>query len=115
MLKKKKLKTLNSSLREKKRYVAVKFYSNKNINFNELISSLKKIMVKFLGVYGLAKQNLKIIKFNEKTNVMILRTTNKTLNQTIVSLLLLKKTSKINLTTKILSVSGSLKKIKSML
>lgn len=98
------------SLRQKKRFVSVRFYSDKQIPFKELSDALEKHFLDSLGVQGKAVQNPKIINFDSKKGILTLRTSLNSVKQTIVSLLLIKKIGLVTVIPKIIEVSGSVKK-----
>jgi RNase P/RNase MRP subunit POP5 len=106
MIKKKQIKAMPSTLRQKKRYIIFKISSP----IKE--SQLKNHLLNFLGVFGFALANPQLILFDEKTNKGILRTSLLKLNEVISALLMLKDEKNNLMQVQIISVSGTLKKAK---
>ncbi len=94
-----KIRPLLPSLKEKKRYILYKGEVSKN--------NLNKGIKDFIGEYGMAKAGLMFIK--SKNNKGIIRTNVKWLEQVRTSLSLMKTR------VRILKISGTLKKLKSLL
>ncbi len=107
------LKPLKPTLRGKKRYVLFKLFSEKNFDEHSVERNIFSIFLALFGSTGVAKQNLRLIRYNNGTNLGILRCSLPCLTEVKSGLLFLREINGIPVTPKIVSVSGSLKKLKS--
>ena len=106
------LKPLKPTLRGKKRYVQFRFFSEKNFDEHSVERGIFSVFLALFGSTGIAKQNLRLIRYNNGTNLGILRCSLQTLNEVKSGLLFLREINNVPVTPKIVSVSGSLKKLK---
>ena len=105
------MKPLLPSLREKKRYVVFKIIG-KNIDRKKAEKEIYENLLKFLGEFGVAKANIKIIRNTWKNNMGIIKVNVKHLNETKTSLGLIKKIDNKKVIVDVVGVSGILKKAK---
>ena len=107
------LKPLKPTLRGKKRYVQFRLFADKNFDERSVERCIFSTFLALYGSTGVASQNLRLIRFNNGTNLGILRCSLPTLVEVKSGLLFLREINGIAVIPKILSVSGSLKKLKS--
>ncbi|MFN3909807.1 MAG: Rpp14/Pop5 family protein [Candidatus Anstonellaceae archaeon] len=62
---------MKPSLKNKKRYIAYKFYNYSNSQI-ELSKVIEEIFEKFFGIYGCLETGLKVVNCDEKNNQVIL-------------------------------------------
>ena len=101
-----KIKTILSTLKEKKRYVLYEIESKRKMNNQQVIQEGLK---NFIGDLGLAKAGLQFIK--SKNNRGIFQVTNKSLNEVRTGLALIQD-SENPIRIKTLKVSGMINKLK---
>lgn len=106
------LKPLKPTLRGKKRYVAFKLFSEKSFDERSVERAVFRVFLELFGSIGVAKQNLRLIRFNNGSNLGILRCSLPCLNEAKTGLLFLKEINGVSVSAKIVSVSGSIKKLK---
>ncbi len=106
------LKPLKPTLRGKKRYVQFKLFGEKNFDERSVERAIFRVFLDLFGSIGVAKQNLRLIRYNNGTNLGILRCSLPCLNEVKTGLLFLKEINGFQVTPKILLVSGSVKKLK---
>ncbi len=106
-----KLKSLAPTLRQKKRFVRVQILANKKFNFNELNKLLSDKILYFLGAIDYSNGGVWFLgdKFNFEKQEIIIRISTKMKAKLLACLLLIKEINNINITIKILRVSGTLK------
>lgn len=101
------------SLREKKRYVVFEIISKKKIkSFNVVGEEIWKSCLRFLGEYGCANANIKVLseKWDAKKQKGIIRINNKHVNELKLALMLIKKIEDEDVIVRVVGVSGILKK-----
>ncbi len=106
------LKPLKPTMRGKKRYVLFKLFAEKNFDSRSIERGIFSVFLSLFGSSGVAKQNLRLIQFNNGTNIGILRCSLPCLNEVKTGLLFLKTINGIAVIPKIASVSGSIKKLR---
>jgi len=114
MKRRKKLKVLPSSIRERHRYIAFQVISNEDIMYSDLESSIWNVMLDFLGECGVSKTSMWIMKdlYDEKRKIGVIRCNHKSVPQIIATLGLISRLGDTRITIKILKVSGTIKSIK---
>ena len=108
--KKIKLKPLLPSLKEKKRYIVYEIISEKQFTPRDATAAIEKATKDFLGILGLSKAGIIILKERFKNNKGIIRVNRKKVDNLKSSLMLIKKINKQDVIVKTLGVSGILKK-----
>lgn len=105
---------LQSSLKEKKRYLVVEIISkeDKKFSFKEVKETLEKSFQENLGTFQLAKASVMILKekFNQDKQKFIIKVSNKYVDQILASLALTKEISVKKVILKSVCCSGTLKK-----
>ncbi len=105
---------LQSSLKEKKRYLVVEIISkgDKKFSFKEIKESLDKSFQENLGTFQLAKASVMILKekFNQDKQRLIIKVSNKYVDQILASLALNKEVAGEEVILKSVCCSGTLKK-----
>lgn len=111
MVRKNKMKTLPSTLREKTRYIAFQVISEEPVEYSDLESAIWNTMLDFLGEKGVAKTSVWLIKDRWDTNNQkgIVRCNNLSVTDVIASLGLIDRLGDNRITFKILKVSGTIK------
>jgi len=91
VIKKKKINVIRPTLRHKKRYIQLKYFTDKDIVLNEikLYTLFLKNLEKTYGVFINAETNLTIISFDYKKREIIIRINKEYLSEFISSLFLL--------------------------
>jgi ribonuclease P/MRP protein subunit POP5 len=105
-------KTLNPSLREKKRYIVFEIISEKQFNADDAKYSIIGACKHFLGEFGSAKANIYFVKTEYKDNKGIIRVANKMTNDVIAALVLVTDIKGTPVIFHTLGISGILKKAK---
>ena len=108
--KKIKLKPLLPSLKEKKRYIVYEIISEKQFTPRDATAAIEKATKDFLGILGLSKAGIIILKERFKNNKGIIRVNNKYVDETKAALTLIKEINKTKVTFRSLGVSGILDK-----
>ena len=111
MSEKKSLKPIPPTLRGKKRYVKVEFFSNSNLREIEVRDSVWNKFTRIFGEKGVAEQKLWLVKWLGK-NKCIFRCSLENVDNVKTGLLFVKKIGEIRVNPNIIAVSGSLKKFK---
>jgi ribonuclease P/MRP protein subunit POP5 len=88
-------------------------FSEKNFDDRSVERAIFSVFLGLFGSTGVAKQNLRLMRYNNGSNLGILRCSLETVEQTKAGLLFLKTVNGFPVAPKILSVSGSIKKLKS--
>ncbi len=105
-----KVNPLKPSMREKKRYMAYKIISQKQIKFADkaLINKIKD----FLGVFNAGKAGLMSVKYNPKTQKGILRIDRKFVDHIRSCFVMIKHINNDKVLIRTLRVSGMVNKAK---
>ena len=111
MVEKKSLKPIPPTLRGKKRYIKVEFISEVNLSENDVGNGVLSKFIRIFGEKGVAEQKLWLVKWIGK-NKCIFRCALEKEDDVKTGLLFVKKINEIRVNPIILSVSGSLKKLK---
>jgi ribonuclease P/MRP protein subunit POP5 len=106
------LKPLKPTLRGKKRYIEFRLFCEKNLDERSVERAIFSTFLALFGSFGVAKQNLRLIKFNNGSNKGILRCSLPCLEEAKSGLLFIREINGNPVTPKITKVSGSLKKLK---
>jgi len=110
------MKIVIPTLREKNRYISFQIISEKGEEFtySDLESAIWNTILDFLGEYGVSKTSLWLLKdrWDQKTQIGILRCNHKSVQEVIASLGLIDRLGDTRVTFKILKISGTIKSIK---
>lgn len=109
---KKSLKPIPPTLRGKKRYVLFQLVAEKQFSELEVKKELFAKFKQLFGDFGIAKQKLWFISFNSQGNFGILRCSLEETENVKAGLLFLQSVNEVQVIPRIVSVSGSLKKLK---
>jgi len=110
--KKKSLKTIPPTLRNKKRYVVFELIAEREISEFALKNSLSRLFFDLFGQYGFSHSNYSFVLFNSKTRRAIIKCRRSWKEKTKTALLFLEKIDSIACIPRIITVSGSAKKAK---
>ncbi|MBT3298142.1 hypothetical protein HN385_04410 [archaeon] len=107
---------LQSSLKEKKRYLVIEIMSGKvgqKFTFKEIKDSLEKSFSEHLGTFQLAKASVMVLKekFNQDKQKVIVKVSNKYVDQILASLALTKEIAGKEVLLHSICCSGTLKKV----
>lgn len=106
-----KLKHLQPTLRQKKRFIKIKIESEKKLDFKEISSTLIEEILSFFGTLEFGKNGIWILrdKFNFEEQTLILKVSNKSKDKLLGVLSLIQKINSelVNITS--LRTSGTLK------
>ncbi|MDK2868899.1 MAG: ribonuclease protein subunit [Pyrococcus sp.] len=105
-------KTLPPTLRDKKRYIAFKVISETQFNKDEVKDVIWKACLRTLGELGTAKAKPWLIKFDETTQMGIVRCDRNHVYDVIFSLTLVSDINGNEAIIKVLGVSGTIKRLK---
>lgn len=106
------LKPLKPTLRGKKRYILFRLFGEKNFDERSVERAIFNAFLSLFGSMGVARQNLRLMRYNNGTNLGILRCALPCLVEVKSGLLFLKEINGFLVTPKIVSVSGSIRKLK---
>jgi len=107
-------KTLPSSLRGRKRYIAYHIISQEKILFQDIINTIWHSILNLLGELGTSEADIWIIKdsYDEDKQIGILRCSHTSVEQVRAALALIDRIGDIRVIVKVLGVSGSIKATK---
>ena len=110
-MKRKKLKILLPTLREKVRYISFQVISEEPIIYEDLEQAILNTLIDFYGEYGFSKLSAWIVKnlYDQEKQVGIIRCNNKSVSQVIAGLGLISRLGETRVTIKILKVSGTIR------
>lgn len=113
-MKKKNLKILPPTLREKERYISFQVISEEPIVYEDLEQALLNTLIDFYGEYGFSKLSFWIIKnlYDPEEQFGIIRCNNKSVQQVIAGLGLVSRLGETRVTIKVLKVSGTIRGLK---
>jgi len=111
---KKTLKALPLSQRGKKRYVLFEIFAEKPLSATQVEKAVVQKFAELFGSKGLAEQKLQFIGFYGLKNQGILKCSLEKCEEVKAGLLFLKSISGIQCIPSIVSVSGSVKKLKEL-
>ncbi len=100
-------------IREKKRYVLVEVLSFGEVEINEVLRSLKKEFLNFLGEKDFGKAKLRVIQATNK--FVIFRVSHRFVDELKVCLSLMRDVNNKFINLAVIYVSGSLKKLRKVL
>lgn len=109
----KRIKILTPTLREKKRYIAVKLIAEEPLIFSDIETAIKETLLHFYGSFVYSTFSLKIIKnlFNQKENIVVLRCNNLAVNKVLLGISLIARIGDVRVIPKIIRVSGTIKSL----
>jgi RNase P/RNase MRP subunit POP5 len=96
----------------KRRYLAVSIDSRETISSYEFIDALWEAVSKLFGEYGASQAGLSLIGFDEKKNLVILRTWHKTLEMVRTALASITQIRNKFVAMHVLAVSGTIKALR---
>ncbi|MCX6776602.1 MAG: hypothetical protein NTY73_01355 [Candidatus Micrarchaeota archaeon] len=99
------------TLRQKKRYVHLRFECPCNISENEAQAELYGALLSFLGELGFSRANPKLVEFNSTSKSGILKCSNAEIQNVKAALALVNRVKGENGCIRILKVSGSVSKL----
>ncbi|MGC8993298.1 MAG: Rpp14/Pop5 family protein [Candidatus Aenigmatarchaeota archaeon] len=107
------LKILLPSLRERKRYILFKVFSEEPISYTFLKEAINTEMLKFYGEIGLSKMSLKFLdeRWDEKGQIGIIQCNNLSVPNVIAALGLIQRIGESRINIKVLKVSGTIKSL----
>ena len=108
---KKSTQPIPSSARGKKRYVKVKFISERQLNEIEVSKAVIAAAQQLFGEQGMAVHRIQFMDFDAKGNAAIVRCSNKAVEQAKTALLFVKRIGDCNVIPVIQRVSGSISKL----
>ena len=110
------MKIVIPTLREKNRYISFQIISEKGEEFtySDLESAIWNTILDFLGEYGVSKTSLWLLKdrWDQKTQIGILRCNHKSVQEVIASLGLIDRLGDNRIAFKVLKISGTIKGVK---
>ncbi len=108
-----KLKILLPSLRERKRYILFKIFSEGQVNYTLLKELITSTILKFYGELTFGKFGFKFLdeKWSEKEQVGIIKCNHLYVPNIIVALGLLQRLGDYRINVKILKISGTIKSL----
>jgi len=106
------LKPLKPSLKERKRYVVIKVTSEKNIPLNDIIETINRSCLDFMGILLFGKAGMIILKNQFSSDQGIIRINHKYVDFLKAALLEIKEIKKIKVNIEVCGVSGIIKKAK---
>lgn len=109
---KKSVKALPSSQRGKKRYILFELLAEKPLSASLVQREVEKKFAELFGSKGMAEQRLHFIGFYGEKNIGILKCSLECCEESKAGLLFLKSVAGIPAIPRIVSVSGSVKKLK---
>jgi len=110
-MKKKRIKSLLPSLKERIRYLAFEIISESKINnFKEIAKEISYNISKFMGDYGMAYASIHILADKFKNNKGIIKVNYLYLDHLRASLALIRELSQKKVIIRSLKASGTLKK-----
>ncbi|MFH0711104.1 MAG: Rpp14/Pop5 family protein [Candidatus Aenigmatarchaeota archaeon] len=103
------------TLREKERYIAFQAISEDSVMYSDLESAIWDSMMDFFGELGTAKTSMWIVKnlYDEQNQMGVIKCNNKSVQEVITGLGLISRLGDARVTIKILSVSGTIRGLKS--
>jgi len=109
-----KIKPLLPTLKERKRYILFKIYTDSEIEKEKVSRCVAKACLQFLGELNMAKSGIQFLPetLNKTEKTGIIRTNNKYLDQVKAALTLIKDIEGKKTSFSTIKVSGSLDKLK---
>ena len=98
------------SLKEKKRYLVFEVLSEKKLSQDDIIDSINKACLEFMGVLHHGKAGILILKNQFSDNKGIIKVNNKYVDYLKASLMLIKEIRKTKVNVMVIGISGILKK-----
>ena len=108
-----KLKPLNPSLRQKKRFLRVKITSEKKFSFQELSRPLTEAIIQQVGLIDFSTEGIWLIKekFDEENQVVIIKVSTKLKDKLSGALLLISKIGNNEVSLEVEKVGSTLKAV----
>lgn len=113
--KKRGMKVLPPTLREKKRYVLFRLFAGKPLSKNAVSGSLWDAFLSLYGVAGTAALSLWLVDFDARVNGGILRCRREGLEQVKAGLLVWGEVNRMPVVPRLLKISGTIKTVKEAL
>ena len=112
----KKIKGLMPSLKEKKRYLAIKIntFDDQKIYSTRPMNELLEKMRSVLGVFDSAEAGLMPVNFDSTTNIAIIRSSNKMIDKVKASLIFINELGTQQVILSTIKVSGMINKVKNV-
>lgn len=104
------MKPLPPTLREKRRYIIFQIKSSKKFTKKQVEKAVTKIVLDSIGLFGAVDSSYWLVKFDEKKQVGILRTTNKFLELIFASFGFLTEINGSEVAINLLKTTGTIKK-----
>jgi ribonuclease P/MRP protein subunit POP5 len=110
----KKPKFLSPTLRYKKRYVAYKAISEKNVDFQDLYNAIWKSLVEYLGEKGVSETRIWVIKntYDTEKKMGLIRCAHTGTDNVRAGLSFVQKVGDIPVVVQVVGVSGTIKAAK---
>lgn len=109
---KKSIRPIPLTYRGKKRYILFELIADKSLDGRDVEIAVRENFLALLGEAGFARAKLWFILFNSQENSCIIRCANEYCEEVKAGLLFMKEVKGGRVIPKILSVSGSIKKLK---
>jgi len=112
----KKIKGLMPSLKEKKRYLAIKIntFDDQKIYSTRPMNELLEKMRSVLGVFDSAEAGLMPVNFDSTKNIAIIRSSNKMIDKVKASLIFINELGTQQVILSTIKVSGMINKVKNV-
>ncbi|MFH0817882.1 MAG: Rpp14/Pop5 family protein [Candidatus Micrarchaeota archaeon] len=107
--------TVKPTMRDKRRYVSFKIEAEMPVSEKEAFDAIFCSILSFLGEFGYSKANPKQIRFDQKTGFGVIRCSATEVENVRASLAYLSKIVNRKAAVRLLSNSGSMKKLKQRL
>ena len=107
-------KTLSSSLRDRRRYLAFHITSEQKILLQDLINTIRHSVLNFLGEMGTSKADIRIINdaYDEKRQMGIIKCSHNEVENVRAALALIQRIGDTRVIFRVLGISGSVKATK---
>ena len=103
-------KSLPSSLRGRRRYIAYQVISEEKVLLEDLINTIWHTTLNFLGEQGTSKTDMWIAKdtFDEKNQMGLIRCSHDSVEEVRTSLALIERIGDVRVVFKVLGISGTM-------
>ncbi len=110
----KRIKVLIPTLRERKRYIAVKLISEEKLMSSDVEDAIKKTLQNFYGDFVYSTFSLKIAKnlLYQGKNIIILKCNHLSVNRVVLGIAMLDRIGDVRVIPKVISVSGTIKNLR---
>ncbi len=98
------------SLRERRRYIKFKVFSEEKISYSDLEQAIRNTCLEFFGEFGISNFSLNLIRnlWNEKEQIGVLKCNHLSVPHIILSLSLIQRLGDARIRIKVLKVSGTI-------